>query len=219
TARRLSVVLLTGLLLATTAGAQSKLVSSKEYYEAVDKRPEVDWDERVRRVETTRDEMRDGVVVKSLISVSEVLLPDRQRHYSKLVESGKTTETEEIRITHFLYTRTNGGAWTKFDLRKPGSGSGYGSGGGSGSGRMTCTQYSIEPTVINGTPVNLYQKIVLYTQRNEIVFEEHRKWLTAEGLIYREEQIEGAAYPRMETLRNIVTYDYPTDLKIEAPIP
>ena len=175
TTYRLGFVLLIGLLFVTAADAQPRILTYKEYSDGVDKTPEVDWHERTRRVETIKEETRDGVVVKSDQTVSEVLPPDRRRTYTKVIDSGKTTENEQIQITDFLYTRINGGPWDKVDLRKLGSGRGYGSGYGSGSSRTTCSQYSIESTVVNGTPVNLFQHILLYTERNEILFEERRK--------------------------------------------
>lgn len=201
-----------------TALGQRKLISSKEYYDAIFRRPEVGWSDRTRRVDTLEEQLSNGAVTRSELEVSEVVLPDRDRYYNKTVEGGKVKELEVITIAYFRYTRVDSGEWSKVDLRQAKLGSGYGSGGGTGSARVACTQYSVEPVVISGLPVKLYEMIDLVNTGNELTLEENRSWRTDDGLPYRTERVKGFAFPRVETWREVVTYDYSTDLKINAPI-
>lgn len=201
-----------------TAFGQRKLIGYKEYYDGIARRPEVGWFDRTHRVETLEEELSNGAVVKSDLEVSEVVLPDRQRYYRKTVVSGKVKEFEQITIEYFQYTRVDGGEWSKVDLRQQKPGVGYGSSAGSGSSRVACTQYSVEPVVIGGLPVKLYEMIDIETFGNELKFEEKRSWKSDEGLPYRTEHVKGFAFPRIETWREVVTYDYSNDLKLDAPI-
>jgi hypothetical protein len=202
----------------TTAFGQRKLIGYKEYYDAIARSPEVGWSERTHRVETLEEELSNGAVIRSDLEVSEVVLPDRQRYYKKTVSGGKVKEFEQITIEYFQYTRVDGGEWSKVDLRQQKPGVGYGSSTGSGSSRIACTQYSVEPVVIGGLPVKLYEMIDIESAGNELKLEEKRSWKSDEGLPYRTEHVKGFAFPRAETWREVVTYDYSTDLKINAPI-
>jgi hypothetical protein len=202
-----------------TALGQRKAIGSKEYYDAIFRNPEVSVSERTHRVETLEEVLSNGVVTKSELEISEVVLPNRERYYKKTVEGGKVKELEVITVEYFRYTRIDSGEWSKVDLRQAKSGSGYGSGSGSGSSRVACTQYSVEPVVIGGLPVKLYEMVDIESAGNELKLEENRSWKSEEGLPYRTERVKGFAFPRVETWREVVTYDYSPDLKIEAPIP
>jgi len=203
-------------LAAHDVDAQRKAISSSEYYSGIYPKPAVPWSERSRRVEDIEETINDGVVTKSNTTVSEFLLPDRRRYYTKKVEDGKVTEFERITIEHWEYTRENGGAWTKVDLRGRAGGTGYGS--GSGSGGTACTQFSVESVIINGISAKLFEALWVTSIGQELSFHESRRWIGDDGLPYREEEVKGMVHPRIETFRDSTTYDYNPNIKIEAPI-
>jgi hypothetical protein len=196
--------------------AQRKIISSKEYIDAVMKPLGPKYYEKSRRVETMDEILADGVVTKSVFRIYEVLLPNRAREYSKTIEGDKATEFEQITIDYMQYTRKDGGAWIKVDLRQSGS-LGYGSGSASGSTRQL-DQYSVETTSINGQSTQLYDWLSIDTSSNELMFHEMRKWIGIDGLPYREEDLRGKLSPREDTKRIITTYDYDPKITIEAPV-
>jgi hypothetical protein len=176
----------------------------------------VAWRERSRRVEYIAETITDGVVTTSNTYVSEYLLPDRKRYYSQKVEDGKVTEFEQITIDHWEYTRTDGGAWKKVDLRGQAGGTGYGS--GSGSAGMSCRQFSVENVIISGVSAKLFESLDVTSLGQELSFHESKHWIGEDGTPHRTEQFKGRLHPRVETFREITTYDYNPNIKIEAPI-
>jgi hypothetical protein len=113
------------------------------------------------------------------------------------------------------YTRENGGAWTKVDLRS----GGFGSGSASGTGTSReCNQYSVETTFITGKPVRLFEWLSVNGNTDELDFREDRDWVDEEGLPYREEMVSGKLYPREEKRRRTIIYEYDPKITIEAPI-
>ena len=195
--------------------AQRKLISSREYFDGVTNRG-VQWYEESRRVETLEEAVENGTVKKSLTTVSEVLLPDRSRYYLRTAETVKVSEFDQITIDHMRYTRNDGGAWDKIDLRGQ-SGSGSGTGSGSGSS-MACTQFSVEAVFLNGMPLHLYESLLIDGSGSQMKFTETRKWVSDEGLPHRTEVIKAGVLPRAERWREVRTYEYDPSIKIEAPI-
>jgi hypothetical protein len=204
------------LMLTDSAVAQKKAITRSEYSKAVYSQLSWGLGKRIHRIETLEESFENGVVVKSQTTIYEGLPPDRSRYYTKTIANGKVTEFERITIDYMLYTRKDGGAWTKIDLRQQG---GTGSGSGSGaSGSIACSQYSVENTFLEGIATKLFESVQVTEEASELKFEEERNWLDEEGLTRRIEQVRGKLYPRVEQNRRIVTYDYNPDLKIEAPI-
>lgn len=207
--------IISGLVFSIDVYAQRKIITSKEYYEGISK-PGVKYYEKSRRVETTEETITDGVVTKSALRINEALLPNRDRKYAKITEGGKVSEFEQITIDYMQYTRKDGAAWTKVDLRQSGYGSGSGTGVG-GSSRQ-CDQYSVDSTSINGRSMQLFEWLLIDSNGNELLFHEMRKWIGDDGLPYRGEDVKGKLSPREEIKRTVTTYEYDPTIKIEAPI-
>lgn len=208
-------VLAVVLSLGVEANAQRRMISAREYMLPLSAPKERSW-EKSRREETTDETFANGAVVRSVVTVNEVLLPDHSRYYGKETVDGVTTEFEQIKIEFMLYKRTNKGPWTKIDLRGSG-GTGSGNGSGAGISRL-CDQYSVEDVVINSKQAKLYEAIVINSDTNELKFNEVRRWVSDTGLPYREEVVSGKLSPREETKRTVTTYEYDPNIKIEAPI-
>jgi hypothetical protein len=207
--------ILVSLISTLSVCAQKKAISRSEHYSAVYTTSRWDLSKRVHRVETLEETLENGAVIRSQTTVTEGLPPDRGRYYTKTIANGKTTEFEQITIDYMQYTRTDGGAWTKKDMRQQ-SGTGYGS--GSGSSAIACTQYTVENAFLEGIVTKLFESVEVVSGGSELKFEEERNWIDDEGLTRRVEVIKGKLYPRTETDRRVTTYDYNPTLKIEAPI-
>src|SRR5688572_9525272 len=163
-----TVIVMVSLLLVSgvSVSAQRNTITRGEYYNAVATKLRWDLSKRIHRVETLQEYLENGAVVQSHTVVSEGLPPDRSRHYSKTVGNGKTTESEEITIEYMRYTRRDRGPWTKIDLRQQG-GTGYGTGTGSGRG-MSCTQYTVESTFLEGLVTRLFESVEVETEGAEL---------------------------------------------------
>ena len=209
-------LLVMGIALAAAfpVSAQKKAMSFREYYEGVYPKPAIPWHERSRRVENVRETLENGNVIRSETRLSEVLEPDRSRVYTKTVQAGKVTELEVITIEHMQFTRKDGGQWSKLDLRTQGTGIGS----GTGSGSSSCSQYTVEPVFVNGMTAKLFEELNITSDKNELTFTESRHWVGEDGLPYRQEYLSGKVSPRIETSRNVTTFDYTANFKIEAPI-
>jgi hypothetical protein len=193
--------------------AQRQIISSREYSEAAYNR-ENKWYEKSRRVVSIDETFSNGAVTKSIMIVSEVLLPDKERFYSKSTSGNKVAEYERIKIDYMEYTRIDGGAWTKVDLRQTG-----GTGGlSTGSGSTSCDQYSVEATWLNSMSVQLFEALTIENKGNELWFRESRHWIGENKLPYQTEMVKGKFSPRDVTSRLVTTYEYDPAIKIEAPI-
>lgn len=195
--------------------AQRQIITSKEYYDAA-YNSESKWYEMSRRVVSTDETFSNGAVIKSIMTVSEVLLPNRERFYRKSVEGNKIAEYEQVKIDYMEYTRIDGGTWTKVDLRQSGRGSGIGS--GLGTGHISCSQYSVEPTSLNGLSMRLFEFLIIENKDHELWFRESRHWIGENKLPYQTETVKGKFSPRDVTSRLVTTYEYDPNIKIEAPI-
>lgn len=193
---------------------QKKLISHREYFEGVYPKQTLPWHERSRRVETVRETLNNGIVIETETTIDEVLKPNRSRYYIKTVENGKVREHEEITIEHMRYTRTDGGKWSKIDLRTQAGGTGT----GSGSSATSCTQYTVESVFVNGMAGKLFERTDIRSVEDELRFSESRDWIGEDGLPYREENVTGKLFPRVEAVRETTTYEYTLNLRIEAPI-
>lgn len=136
------------------ANAQKTPITRGEFNDASLSRWRSGLSNRAHRIETREETIDNGVVTKSHTSISETLPPDRTRYYTVTAENGKKSEYEQIKIDYMMYTRHDSGPWTKVDLRKQ-SGTGFGSGTGSAS--MSCAQYTVEDTFLDGVPVKLFE--------------------------------------------------------------
>ena len=208
------LVLAVVLSVSVEANAQRRLISAREFMLPLSN-PAVKIYDKSRRVESTDETFANGAVVKLIMIVEEVQLPDNSRYYRKTTAGGLVSEIEVINVDYMSYTRKDNGPWTKVDTRGAGSGSGNGSGFDTS---RECDQYSVEEVILNGRQVHLYEWILINRDTNELKFSESRRWLGEGSLPYREESVSGKLYPREETNRRIVTYEYDPAIKIEAPI-
>ena len=195
--------------------AQPKVITSSEYFSGLYPRSGVRITDRSRRVELIDETMTNGAVTKSVQSVSEFLLPDHNRYYKKTTQVGKVDEYEAITIDYMFYSRKDSGAWTKVDLRQAGNGGGMNS---SGAGYNSCSQHTVDSVFLNGVAVKLFESLDITSPGGELKYHERKDWIGEEGLVYRREQSKGTLYPRTETYKELVTYDYNASIKIEAPI-
>ena len=203
------------VLSALSTSAQKKSITRSEYNQASFSRWRPEVRNRPHRIESREEHFDNGAVTKSYTSISEGLPPDRTRYYTLTIENGKRSEHEEIKIDYMLYTRNDSGPWTKVDLRQR-SGSGYGS--GTGSGAMSCVQYTVEDTFLEGVAAKLYESLRIEEAGSILQFSEDRLWIDESGLLRRAEEVRGSLSPKVETYKQITTYDYVPSLKIEAPI-
>ena len=207
-------VLAVVLSLSSDANAQRRMISSREWMLPLSN-PTVKFWEKSRRVEMTDETLANGAIVKSVLTINEVFLPDHSRYYRKEITDGVTTEFEQIKIGYMQYTRKNSEPWTKVDLRGSGTGSGNGTGGGVST---RCDQFSVEDVILNGKQVQLYEMLSINSDTNELTFTESRRWIASDGLLHRQEYVSGKLSPREETIRTVTTYEYDPNIKIEAPI-
>ena len=206
-----TIVLTTG----NSVIAQRKFIGSREFSAGLYGKSEgVPWNERVRRVETVRETLDNGTVVKTVTTISEIVPKEGSRQYEKTVENGKTTENESILIDYMLYTRKDRGIWTKVDLRN----SSVGATGADAAGNYACAQHSVESAFLNGMTVSLFEKFMVVTGDKGLDFFESRHWVGPDGVFYRGEEVQGKLNPRVETSRTVSVYDYTPNIKIEAPI-
>lgn len=192
--------------------AQRRAASSGEFYDAQNKSYQSMRD-RSYRTETKDEAFSEGSLVKMITRITEKLLPNRSRSYYRVNEGGKVIESESILIDNFLYARENSGPWTKTDLSKSGSGGGS----GSATSATSCRQLTVEAVVFEGRPSLLFNELLILGS-NTLTFSERQKWFADDGLILKEEILEGSLSPRTETRRFVVTYEYDPEIKIEAPI-
>ncbi len=209
------------LSLSVDANAQRRIISEREYMLPFSHPMARVW-EMSRRVETTDETFVGGSVVKSAVTITEILLPDREHLYTKKTEGGVVSEFELITIQFMQYTRKDGGPWSKVDLRVSGGTGGFGGGMGIGKGTgldasAQNVQYSVEDVVLNGKRVRLYEAISTSSDTNEPKFNEVRRWLHGSGLPNREETVSGKLSPREETAKRVTTFEYDPAIKIEAP--
>lgn len=196
--------------------AQRTSISRKEFFDGTTKQSSKVY-ERSRRIITTDETILAGVTTKTVMSISDYLVPDRSHEYSKITAGDKVSETEQINIDYMQYDRKDGGAWTKLDLRQ--NGYGYGMGSGSGAGLSTqCDQFSVEPTFLNGMSMQFFDWISIDGSGKELTFKESKEWIGDDGFPYKKEETKGKLFPRDETHQTVTTYTYDPNIKIEAPI-
>lgn len=196
--------------------SQRKFISESEYHKGLYGDYEGEpRGKRPVRTQTLRETLDNVIVTKAVYLTSEVVPDGPWRTFEKVVEIGKTTETESILINNFLYKRTDGGAWSKeydrslylWDMeaanRNPGD---------------KCTQNSVEIVDLNGVAMKLFETVVVQSGADGLEFSEKRTWIGAGGLRYRVEEVSGRLSPRVETSRRVSVYEYPSELKIEAPV-
>jgi len=146
------------------------------------------------------------------------LLPGRERVLTTVTEAGRVRVSEEITIDRMIYSRKDGGKWTKGDRQSPFNN--VESGGGElPAASHWCNQFSVEVSSVRDTPTALFTWLLIDGTSKELLFREQRHWIGGDGLQYRKETVKGKVFPREETYRGGTTFQYePKDLKIEAPI-
>ncbi len=200
------------LVSAALVKAQTKQISSRAFYEANAAAQKL-LSERSSRMITKTDNIENGTIVKSVTKIYERLLPDRERFLTTEKNGDRETRSEYIRIGYMEYRRENDEPWTVKDLRQSGGGSGFGNGSGN-----ACIQYTEENTVVDGAPARkLRQYTVLYTP-DGLSFDDVASWYDQSGgLLLKSERTKGLLEPRVEKTQSVTTYEYDSNIKIEAP--
>lgn len=194
--------------------AQSKLISSQEFIAGTTKKFSNVF-ERSRRVESITETISDGVVQKTVLNIYDYLHPARTRIYIKTTAGEKVSETEQIFIDHMRYDRKDGGAWMQVDMRQLGAGVSTGMGAGT---PQSCDEYSVEPVILNGMSMQLFERLSVDGNGKELLFTALKKWIGEDGFPYRTESTKGKLFPRDERQRLVMSYEYDPSIKIEAPI-
>lgn len=196
------------------AAAQKQLVDRSAYLQVRSKATDGLY-EKKRSVETISEEYLDGVVVLTVTRVYQYLASDNYRfHHKTQTSAGITTETEEIRVGHFLYRRDNSGPWTKEELRN--SLPNYR--GAVSPSRMELSQITVESVFLGSFLAELYEDLIVANGRSGLDLTEKRLWIGQDGSLLQEETVNGTFSPRVVSKRTITKYEYDPNIKIEAPI-
>ena len=199
------------LTIASTGFTQVKQISYSDYYKADSEAYRLMRDVSTRIVRKTEN-IENGVVVSSVETISEDLLPDRYRYVRIEKKGGEETSYETIQIGEMEYTRTNNGAWTSKKI------GGSGSGSAGGVGYSSCVQYTEESDFVGGQSARKLRKLEIRNGEKGLLFNDSMKWYNQQGQFLRTEIITGAFEPRSENYREVVAYEYNPNIKIEAPI-
>ncbi|MEO6051976.1 MAG: hypothetical protein ABIP78_11685 [Pyrinomonadaceae bacterium] len=193
--------------------AQRKLLTLSEYSEGT-LPPPAKSQELTRRNKGIEETFVGGVLMKTVETISESVISGGNRFYSKTTEGDKITEIDKINVNDVMYIRENGKAWRKESDNPFGR---LVMGGGLSS-PPPGKQYSVESVFLNGISTQIFEAFFVLDKGKELTFQEVRMWVGQDGLVYRQELVEGKLFPRTETLRSVSTYDYDPNIKVEAPM-
>ena len=148
----------------------------------------------------------------------ENVVPDRIRYVHVETSGGKTRRTEEIDIAQSKYCKRDDNAWEQ--VKSPCIG-----GGAGGVPNTLSATYSVENIKLDNQDRKLYRQYITYkntfskNKENEgLSYYETKYWLNKEGLIVREEYEYGMVDTKKLDRATIDTYEYESNIKIEAPI-
>jgi hypothetical protein len=166
-----------------------------------------------RRVESTDLTYTKGLLTKTDLYIWEYESPDRRRTIHRVIENGKSNESEIITIDNVIFRRENGGSWNREEI-------GNGAGSGGGTGTQTELTHAVKGRVVlDGIEVTLYESVTITKQPDWLPYEEDRIWLDDKDFLIKSEHVSGSMLPRQENYRSVRKYTYDPTIKIKAPIP
>lgn len=211
--RQIVSILVLFCVAATAALAQTKQITSNEFFTSSSKAHSL-MSGRSWRMETKTDTLDGASIVKSITKIHERLQPDRERFVMTEKIGDKETRSEFIRIGFMEYRRENNEAWVSKDLRG-GGGDGIGMGN---SGGFACIQYTEEADAVGGMPARKLRQYSIEKSSEGLSYDDMAIWLDSNGFFLKSERIKGLLEPRTEKTKSVVTYEYEPNIKIEAPI-
>ena len=156
----------------------------------------------------------------SEIWIYEYQLPDRIRYVHIRTYSGTERRSEQIDIGNTKYCRNDNGTWEQ--VKSPCIG---GSASGGPSGIMS-ERFERERIKSDGRDQVRFEQHITYknsysktTDSDGPSFIRSTFWVDSSGRLVRYESSRGLVKGPTVTYRNIETYEYDPNIKIEAPIP
>lgn len=205
------------MALAINCFAQTKSITKKEY-ETVQRIAEANF-EKIPNISSTKiDEYTDEKLTKTSV-ISEESIPPKKMKWTEVETSGnETTKLEIITLNYIEYRRENGGAWVKRDFSKADEDNDPPRMSISGVESPNKKKYTVEQANLNNQFVRIYSVSKVYEFEPNIV-NTYRRWINAENLILKSEDIESEIKSHRIIRREVVNYEYnPKNIKIEAPI-
>lgn len=199
------------LAVASAAVAQVKQFTSNDFYKSESAAYDL-MSGVSKRVVTKTETFENGRIINVLETVAETLEPDRYRFVRTEKKGDVETHYEIIQIADMEYTRINKGAWTAKKIE------GSGMGSGTGAGYNSCKQYTEEPDFVGGQTARKLRELRIMQSEKGLNFEDSINWYNQQGQFLRTETVKGLLEPRIENYREVVTYEYEPNIKIEAPI-
>ena len=211
--RGISILLIVMLNAALVFGQEQTL--EKSAFEAIVDKAFKNLSGKTHRSISIDEKYENGspTAAKSVKMTTEWIAPDK----SRMIIDTAGQRIEKIQIGEKRYKRINDGQW-ELETR---SGGGIAMGCGA---TIESESYTVsENTNLNGTSVNLYERIEkwssVYCGSNDGKPEVWTKrfWISKEGLLLKTEHITEVPVKK-STSRTITTYEYDSKIKIEAPI-
>jgi len=216
---RFVISLLCTVLLGGIVFAQKNDISEADYRQAEAKANELIKASNYRSERKAEFfEVRGQAGHLSEWDIREVVQPNKWRTVEVRNYDGKSTKSERLWDGKALFTRDDDGEWKQFS----------GGGGGGGrieSGQVTTKYRYLGKAEVNGKTSDLYEleslRIANKFSRNDMIVVRYNKrirsWYGADGRLLQkieENTIEG----REELSSETTTFEYDSDIKIEAPI-
>lgn len=158
-----------------------------------------------------------GVLERTKEEIEEFLSGDRQRYISVKKSNNESQKLELLKIGTNYYQRKDDGEWTKEKTWSRGDGL-------RAIPIPVSTLYTVEKTIVNNQPVQLYRFFAVYDEykpkegEEKQTYWEQKTWIDNNGFEIREEIIVGKPISKEITSRSIYEYEYNPNIKIEAPI-
>jgi hypothetical protein len=204
---------------------QGKVITETEFSAAAKKASEKMKTMSVRFV--SKNEHYFGDELKFIESnTNEFVPPDKIRNVfeAKMFDRNKIILSESIQIGDDRYERKNGGDWSKRVLEKVIS---------SSNNHVKVVEndskfYLTENVRLGSQTANLYEKIyeskfvspnqTASEAKGTVFYRREKRWISRTGLLLKVESEEESHQMRKVMSRRITTYDYDSNIKIEAPI-
>lgn len=206
------------------AYGQKKEISKQEFSEAYSKAL-AKTETHARRVVSKSEAYRGGALQSTENYTSESVPPNKNHTVTeiKLFDAGKTFSIERILIGNDEYKRENDGDWARRNFNEIGKTPNPIT---SKAVESSSKYYLTENVQLGNQTANLYElsvenKITMPTRsvavKESVSYRKEKRWISLDGLLLKMElEDENGESPKSGN-RRVWTYEYDTNIKIEAP--
>jgi hypothetical protein len=216
--KKIIFLLIFCLVFSLVSFGQTKEITRKAYYEVFYESLEKVKDISRRSIASVENH-KDGKLDSTEEYVDEYIKSDIRRYFHSEKLTNKNRKIELIQIGKDYYCRRDDGDWKK-------STNWCADGSAFGLSNIISERFTVEPIIVKGEDLNLFENYTTYKNtyspnkdKEGLSYFQRKFWLNKDGLILKEEIINGLIEPKRLYWQQTKTYEYnPKNLKIEAPI-